>query len=68
MNYNQKLKIGEFSRLMQVTVKTLRHYESKGLLMPDEVDKWTGYRYYTLGQMQRLKCHTQPSAPWFLAR
>lgn len=39
---------------MQVTVKTLRHYESKGLLMPDEVDKWTGYRYYTLGQMQRL--------------
>lgn len=54
MSYKQKLKIGEFSRLMQVTVKTLRHYESKGLLMPDEVDKWTGYRYYTLGQMQRL--------------
>lgn len=54
MSYSQKLKIGEFSRLMQVTVKTLRHYESKGLLMPDEVDKWTGYRYYTLGQMQRL--------------
>lgn len=54
MSYNQKLKIGEFSKLMQVTVKTLRHYESKGILMPDEVDKWTGYRYYTLGQMQRL--------------
>lgn len=55
MSYSQKLKIGEFSRLMQVTVKTLRHYESKGLLMPDEVDEWTGYRYYTLCQMQRLK-------------
>ena len=25
-----KLKIGEFSQMMQVTVKTLRHYEQKG--------------------------------------
>ena len=42
MSYRTKLKIGEFSRLMQVTVKTLRHYETKELLMPDEVDEWTG--------------------------
>lgn len=55
MSYETKLKIGEFSQLMQVTVKTLRHYEQKGLLMPDEVDEWTGYRYYTVGQMQRLQ-------------
>lgn len=40
--------------MMQVTVKTLRHYEQKGLLKPDEVDEWTGYRYYTVEQMQRL--------------
>lgn len=33
---------------MQVTVKTLRHYEQIGLLVPDEVDQWSGYRYYTL--------------------
>ena len=38
-----KLKIGEFSQMMQVTVKTLRHYEQKGLLLPDEVDEYTGY-------------------------
>ena len=50
-----KLKIGEFSQMMQVTVKTLRHYEQKGLLLPDEVDEWTGYRYYSIGQMQKLK-------------
>lgn len=25
--------------MMQVTVKTLRHYEQKGLLLPDEVDE-----------------------------
>ena len=54
MSYKTKLKIGEFSQMMQVTVKTLRHYEQKGLLKPDEVDEWTGYRYYTVEQMQRL--------------
>ena len=54
MSYKTKLKIGEFSRLMQVTVKTLRHYEQKELLIPDEVDEWTGYRYYSLDQMLKL--------------
>lgn len=39
---------------MQVTVKTLRYYEQKGLLLPNEVDEWTGYRYYCIGQMQKL--------------
>ena len=55
MSYKTKLKIGEFSQLMQVTIKTLRHYEQKGLLAPDEVDEWTGYRYYCIDQMQQLK-------------
>lgn len=55
MRKRTKLKIGEFSKLMQVTVKTLRHYEQIGLLVPDEVDQWSGYRYYTLDQMQKLK-------------
>ena len=54
MIYRTKLKIGEFSKMMQVTVKTLRLYEQKGLLQPDEVDEWTGYRYYNISQMQRL--------------
>lgn len=54
MSKETKLKIGEFSRMMQVTVKTLRYYEQKGLLLPYEVDEWTGYRYYSIEQMQRL--------------
>lgn len=54
MSYRTKLKIGEFSQMMQVTVKTLRYYEQKGLLIPNEVDEWTGYRYYTIEQMQKL--------------
>ena len=49
-----KLKIGEFSKLNQVTVKTLRHYEEIGLLLPGHTDKWTGYRYYDVCQMGRM--------------
>ena len=49
-----KFKIGEFSKLCQVTVKTLRHYEEIGLLIPIEVDEWTGYRYYDISQLRRM--------------
>lgn len=48
------LKIGEFSRLSQVTVKTLHHYDDIGLLKPAHVDKFTEYRYYTLDQLPRI--------------
>ena len=54
MGNKTKLKIGEFSRLMQITVKTLRHYEQKELLIPKEVDEWTGYRYYSIDQMLEM--------------
>ena len=37
-----KLKIGEFSQMMQVTVKTLRHYEQKRLLLHSPHDfRWS---------------------------
>ena len=49
-----KLTIGEFSRLCRVTIKTIRHYEKVGLLTPEKVDRYTNYRYYTVGQMQRM--------------
>ena len=47
-------KIGEFSKLSQVTVKTLRHYDEEGLLKPAQVDRFTGYRYYSADQLPRL--------------
>lgn len=49
-----KFKIGEFSKLNHITVKTLRHYEKIGLLRPNEVDEWTGYRYYDVSQFKKL--------------
>jgi DNA-binding transcriptional MerR regulator len=47
-------KIGEFSKLSRVPVKTLRYYHQIGLLEPDRIDDFTGYRYYTAVQLTRL--------------
>ena len=60
------LQIGEFSRICQVSVKTLHHYDKIGLMVPAEVDQVTGYRYYqaeqidTMNYIQRLKRYGFP--------
>jgi effector-binding domain-containing protein len=48
------LRIGEFSSLTQVSVKTLRYYDELGLLRPIHVDPDSGYRHYTASQLPRL--------------
>lgn len=47
-------QIGLFSKMNYVTTKTLRHYDEIGLLKPEYVDKFSGYRYYTSEQIPRL--------------
>ncbi len=48
------IKIGDFSKISQVTVKTLRYYDEIGLLKPAQIDHYTGYRYYSFDQLPRL--------------
>ena len=48
------LKIGEFSRLSQVTVKTLHHYDELGLIKPAHIDPVTNYRFYEVEQLPRI--------------
>ena len=48
------LKVGDFSQLGQVSVRTLHHYDERGLLKPAEIDDWTGYRFYSVEQLPRL--------------
>ncbi len=48
-------KIGELSKLCQIPVKTLRYYDSIDLLVPDEIDRFTGYRYYSAARL--ADCH-----------
>lgn len=48
------LKIGDFSRLGQVSVRTLRLYDELELLKPARIDRFSGYRYYSVEQLPRL--------------
>lgn len=48
------IKIGDFSKLSLVSVKTLRYYDEMGLLQPIETDRSTSYRFYSLDQLPRL--------------
>ena len=47
-------KIGEFSRLGRVSIKSLRYYDEIGLLQPALVDRQNGYRYYSVKQLPLL--------------
>lgn len=48
------IKIGDLAKLSGVTVKAIRFYEKKKLLIPAEVDFYTGYRYYDENSIKRL--------------
>jgi DNA-binding transcriptional MerR regulator len=48
------LRIGDFSKLSQVSIRTLRYYDSEGLLKPQHIDPATGYRYYTVEQLAHI--------------
>lgn len=40
-------KIGVFSKIVDIPVRTLRYYAEYGVLVPSEIDKFTGYKYYS---------------------
>lgn len=40
-------KIGDFSKIVDIPVRTLRYYAEYGVLIPSEIDKFTGYKYYS---------------------
>ena len=48
------MKIGEIASFFNVSVKAIRVYEKKGIIMPVKIDPVTGYRYYTADQVQTL--------------
>ena len=47
-------RIGEFSYLFKVTIKTLRHYDKIDLFKPAFTDPYTGYRYYKEEQKEEF--------------
>lgn len=55
------LRIGDFSKLSRISIRMLRHYNEIGILVPEVVDDFTSYRYYSetqlplAGRIQALK-------------
>ena len=50
----EKIAVGEFSKIAQVSGRQLRFYEQIGLLKPEHSDPQSGYRFYTAAQLPRL--------------
>ena len=49
------LRIGDFSKLTGVSIRTLRYYDEIDLFKPAELDLFTNYRYYKEEQIEDLK-------------
>ena len=49
------LRIGEFSKLTGVSIRTLRYYDDIDLFKPSEIDLFTNYRYYSEEQIEDLE-------------
>lgn len=47
--------IGEFSKIVGLSIKTLRFYHEKGILAPTRVDESSGYRYYDSAKIDRAR-------------
>lgn len=44
-------KIGDFSKLTQISIRMLRYYDEYDILKPAKIDEVNGYRYYDAKQM-----------------
>lgn len=48
-------RIGDFSKLAQISVRMLRHYDKLALIKPVKIDATTGYRYYEARQLEDVE-------------
>jgi len=49
------IRIGEFSRISRVSIKTLRYYDELKILAPAEIDRFSGYRLYQPDQLIEIQ-------------
>ncbi|MGQ4876914.1 MAG: MerR family transcriptional regulator, partial [Promethearchaeia archaeon] len=62
MSSNEQISIGRFSLMTRLSIKALRLYDKKGILVPEFKDNITGYRYYSIPQIEqgiKIKILTQ---------
>lgn len=49
------LTIGQVARASGLSASALRFYDREGVLVPADVDPWTGYRRYAAGQLRAAR-------------
>lgn len=49
------MRIGEFAEVCETRISVLRHYDKEGLLLPNFIDRFTGYRYYSANQVNAFR-------------
>jgi DNA-binding transcriptional MerR regulator len=50
-----EISIGEFARRSRLSLKALRLYDERGVLVPSRVDQASGYRYYDPAQLDEAR-------------
>ena len=51
----EEISIGEFARRSRLSLKALRLYDERGVLVPARVDEASGYRYYDPAQLDQAR-------------
>jgi DNA-binding transcriptional MerR regulator len=51
----KEISIGEFARRSRLSLKALRLYDERGVLVPARVDQASGYRYYDPAQLEEAR-------------
>jgi DNA-binding transcriptional MerR regulator len=51
----EEISIGEFARRSRLSLKALRLYDERGVLVPARVDQGSGYRYYDPAQLDQAR-------------
>jgi DNA-binding transcriptional MerR regulator len=51
----EEISIGEFARRSRLSLKALRLYDERGVLVPSRVDQASGYRYYDPAKLDEAR-------------
>ena len=51
----KEISIGEFARRSRLSLKALRLYDERGVLVPSRVDQASGYRYYDTAKLDEAR-------------
>ena len=54
MENDNMIRIGDFAKIFDINIKTVRYYESIGLIIPAYVDIYSGYRYFNEENIKRM--------------